>query len=206
MSQYDLPYPLPGKYDPAGQFRNPAGTVPRPSPADMPVGAWIGGRIPVTNWTADPLGNGAILWRSEWASPIYDLRPDLGALSENRNNTTPSGVSVWRAAGQNVAAQLFVQISAPTLPAGIDYRGFQVISREEAHVCDVTQVTTVTGVQDVTAEFTSRGANSVVTFSPYGDGYPLRYWRLRLQFNVLANQGFPVPGPAPTFTIQAALY
>lgn len=205
MSQYRLPYPLPEKYDPANQFRNPAGTIPRPSPGDMPVGGWFGGRIPVSSWVSDPLGNGAILFRSRWASPIYDLRPDLGALSDNRNNATPSGVSVWRASGQNIAAQLFVQMTAPENAGGVDYRGFQVISQEQAHVSDVTQVSTVTGLQDVTAEFTSRGAASVVTFSPYGDGYPIRYWRLTLEFNILANQGYTEPLP-PTFTIQAVLY
>ena len=206
MSQYELPYPLPGKYDPSGQFRNPAGTIPRPSPADMPVGAWIGSRTDITNWQADPFGNGRVLWRARWSSPIYDLRPDTGALSDNRNNTTPSGVAVWRAAGQNIAAQLFVQISNPLLAGVVDYRGLQVISQEEAHVVDVTQLDTVTGPQDVTAEFTSRGNSAVVTYSPYGDGYPVKYWRLRLEFQILANQGFPVPGPPPTFTIQAALY
>ena len=201
MSHYDLPYPLPGKYDPSGQFRNPAGTIPRPSPADMPVGAWIGSRVQLTNWTPNPELNDRILWRTQWASPIYDLRPDLGALSDNRSNVTFSGVPVWRAAGQNVAAQLFVQISGL-----LDFRGFQVVSQEEAHVCDVTQIATITGPQDVTAEYTSKGASSIVTYSPFGDGYPVRYWRLRVEFNILANQGFPAPGDPPVFTLQAGLY
>lgn len=194
-----MPYPLPEKYDPAGQFRNPASTIPRPSPSDMPVGGWFGSTTAVIDWVANP--QAAILWQASWSSPIYDLRPDLGALSDNRNNARLSGVSVWRAAGQNIAAQLFVQISGVQ-----DFRGFQVVSQEEAHVSDVTQILSVTGQQDVTAEFTSRGASSVVTYSPYGDGYPIRYWRLKLKFNILDNQSFPPNVSPPTFSIAAALY
>lgn len=199
MSQYRLPYPLPEKYDPAGQFRNPASTIPRPSPSDMPVGAWVGATTPVVDWTANPQEN--ILWRASWSSPIYDLRPDLGALSDNRNNARIAGVSVWRAAGQNVAAQLFVQMSTLS-----DYRGFQVLSQEEAHVSDVTQIASVTGRQDVTAEFTSRGNSAIVTYHPYGDGYPIRYWRVKLVFNIVDNQGFPLNESPPTFSVAAALY
>lgn len=199
MAQYRLPYPLPEKYDPSGQFRNPASTIPRPSPSDMPVGGWFGTTTPVIDWTANPSPN--VLWQAVWSSPIYDLRPDLGALSDNRNNARFSGVSVWRAAGQNIAAQLFVQISAVQ-----DFRGFQVLSQEEAHISDVTQILSVTGQQDVTAEFTSRGASSIVTYSPYGDGYPIRYWRLKLRFNILDNQDFPPAAQPPTFSIAAALY
>jgi len=165
----------------------------------MPVGGWFGSTSAIIDWTANP--QAAVLWRASWSSPIYDLRPDLGALSDNRNNARLSGVSIWRAAGQNIAAQLFIQISGVQ-----DFRGFQVISQEEAHVSDVTQILSVTGQQDVTAEFTSRGASSVVTFSPYGDGYPIRYWRVKLTFNILDNQNFPVGATPPTFSIAAALY
>lgn len=165
----------------------------------MPVGAWIGSRSPLTNWIPNP--EAGILWRVVWASPIFDLRPDLGALSENRNVPRVSAVPIWRAAGQNSGAQLFVQCSTPN-----DSRGLQVVSTEEAHVCDVTQVVGITGAQDVTAEFTSKGLASVVTFSPYGDGYPIRYWRLFLRFEIVTNQNFPEPGTPPSMTVQAALY
>ena len=200
MPQYDLPYPLPEKYDPSGPLRNPGSTIPRPSPADMPVGGWIGGRVQMVDWEPNPAPN--TLWRVKWASPIFDLRPDLGALSENRANVRPSGMAVWRAAGQNIAAQLFVQISGIT-----DFRGFQVVSQEEAHVADVTQLLPIIAPQDVTDNFTSRGDSSVVTYSPFGDGYPIRYWRLRLIFNILTDQGFPLPPASPpTFVLQSALY
>ena len=201
MSQYDLPYPLPGKYDPSGNTRNPTGSIPRPSPTDMPVGGWIGAATLVSNWTANP--DPATLWRTFWSSPLFDLRPDLGALSDNRANARVSALPIWRAAGQNIASQLFVQIS--TLPV---ITGWKITSVEDAHICDATQAVSITAPEDVTSQFSSMGVAALLTYHPHGDGYPVRYWRLRLQFDVLANMGsLSIPPIAPVnFVVQAAVY
>ena len=168
----------------------------------MPVGAWIGNRGALSNWTANP--EAGVLWRTVWASPIFDLRPDLGGLSNTGNNRIRvSAVPIWRAAGQNVAAQLFVQISNLTA-----FSGLQVLSIEEAHIADVNSVVSINDPEDVTSAFTSKGTASLLTFSPYGSGYPVRYWRLQLQFDILDNLAGPAPGVATPQNpvVQAALY
>jgi len=202
VGQSDFPYPMPERYDPEGPYRNPGNTIPRPSPTNMPVGAWIGNRGALSNWTANPVEG--VLWRTVWASPIFDLRPDLGGLSyTGNNNIRVAAVPIWRAAGQNVAAQLFVQVTNLTT-----FSGLQVLSIEEAHVCDVSSVATINDPEDITSAFTSKGVSSLFTFSPYGSGYPVRYWRLQLQFDILDNQDGPAPGVAvpQNPVIQAALY
>ena len=192
---------MPGAYDPEGPYRNPGSTLPRPSPTNMPVGGWFGPKGVLSNWTANPATR--VLWRVGWASPVFDLRPDLGALSDNRANAGVSAIPIWRAAGQNVAAQLFVMIGRFN-----EFAGLQVLAEEDAHICDITQLASINDPEDVTSAFTSKGASSLLSFSPFGDGYPVRYWRLRLQFDILANQGGPVPGVAvpQNPTVQAALY
>lgn len=167
----------------------------------MPVGAWVGNRGALSNWTVNPASG--VLWRTTWASPIFDLRPDLGALSDNRNNARVSAVPIWRAAGQNVATQLFVQISGLT-----SFSGLQVLSIEEAHICDVIAIATINDPEDITSALTSKGTDSIITVSPYGSGYPARYWRLQLQFDILDNQGGPAPGAAAPQNpvVQAAMY
>lgn len=168
----------------------------------MPVGAWIGNRGSLSNWTANP--EAGVLWRTGWASPIFDLRPDLGGVTDTGKNTTrTSAVPIWRAAGQNVAAQLFVQTSNLTT-----FFAVQVLSIEEAHIADVNAVVSINDPEDVTSAFTSKGMDSLLTFSPYGSGYPVRYWRLRLQFDILDNMYGPAPGVATPQNpvVQAALY
>lgn len=195
-----LPYPLPGPFDPSGPYNNPGQTVPRPSPSSLPVGCWMGPRVSMAAWTANPTTG--VLWRTEWATPIFDMRPDLGALSNNRAGAHTSAIPIWRAGGQNVATQMFVQVYGIT-----DFRGFQVVSIEEAHVQDLTQILSVTGPQDITADFTSKGTSSLSTFSPPGDGYPVRYWRLRVQFQYLSQLDAPVnAGDLPAIVLQAAMY
>lgn len=160
----------------------------------------MGPRVSMAAWTQNP--DVGVLWRTEWATPIFDMRPDLGALSNNRVGAHTSAIPIWRAAGQNIATQLFVQVYGIT-----DFRGFQVISIEEAHVQDLTQILSVTGPQDITADFTSKGVASLSNFSPPGDGYPVRYWRLRIQFQYLAQLDAPVNlDGLPAIVLQAAMY
>ena len=204
MSTYPLPYPLPQGYDPNGPYKNPGQTMPFPSPSDAPVGLWNGNRQQLTNWAANP--SAGVLWQFVWASPIFDMRPDLRSMSENRTNKTFSGIPIWRSAGQNVGAKLILQLHGLT-----DLRGFKAIAQDEGHVFDVAQVTSISAEEDVTAQFTNKGTDAVVIFDPFGGSYPIRYWRQRIVFQVLDGFGFPVV-PAPgvdepyILTTQAAVY
>lgn len=194
----ELPYPFFTEFDPSGPYRNPGQTLPRPSAQNLPAGCWIGGRSGLT-WTAvDPVATGAT-FRATWSSPIFDLRPDLGVMSQNQANRSPSAVPIWRAAGMNVGVKLWVQISNLS---GVN-ESVRVETTEEGHVCDVAQIQTILYPQEITAEFTSRNQNSILGFTPYGDGYPIRYWRLNLTFDILANFGVITPFP---MVVQGALY
>jgi hypothetical protein len=178
--------------------------MPFPSPSDAPVGLWNGNRQQLTNWTPNPFAG--VLWQFVWASPIFDMRPDLRSMSENRTNKTFSGIPIWRSAGQNVGAKLILQLHGLT-----DLRGFKAIAQDEGHVFDVAQVTSISAEEDVTAQFTNKGTDAVVIFDPFGGSYPIRYWRQRIVFQVLDGFGFPII-PAPgvdepyILTTQAAVY
>ena len=168
---YPLPYPLPEGYDPNGPYKNPGQSMPFPSPADAPVGLWNGNRQQLTNWTANPITG--VLWEITWTSPIFDMRPDLRSMSENRSNRAQfSGVPIWRSAGQNVGSKLILQVHGLT-----DLRGFKAVAQDEGHVFDVSQVTTISAQEDVTAQFTNKGTDAVAIFDPFGGSYPIRYWR-----------------------------
>ncbi len=205
-----LPYPLPSGYNAAGPYRNPGQTIPSPLPTDMPVGLWRGERISQDSWTANPPDDPAIRWRLEWASPVFDMRPDLRSTSENRsNNTGPNGVPIWggNAWASGVHLWLDTQMLGQNAPfvGQPDYRGVEVLLTEEAHPMDLTQLTTILPFQDVTASFANAGQSNVTIYSPWGTGNPIRYWRLRLRFQIRNNTTFVGPLP-PVLVTQAAMY
>ena len=214
-----LPYPLPGKYDPSGPFRNPGETNPLPAPADMPTACWFGTGVPCiwTDVSAVPQSIIQLQWI--WRSPIIDMRPDTRNVVPNAiSNGSPgrvSGLPMW-----NPAAQLWVQLENPAAPglSGIraqSLSGFQVLATERAHVSDPNRVRDVVEPEDVTAQFTAMGPSAVCAWYPVGDGNPIRYYQLELTFNMLKNfqSPEPVPGinpaagnPAPVFTLVPAMY
>lgn len=211
-----LPFPLAQNFDPSGPYRNPGQTNPLPSPSNIPTPCWFGGSVPVTWSTTITEGLSAdIQLQAHWASPIFDMRPDIRNVTPNTSSMTPghrSGVPMW-----NRNAHLWVQFENPNLQVGgttvgvlgNDLRGFQVLMTEEAHVSDPQFVQTVSEPEDITAQFTARCQNSsVLSFYPVGDANPLRFYRLRLTFNVLKRFINPEPGieDGPAFNITSAMY
>ena len=204
-----LPYPLPAEFDTSGPYRNPGQTIPSPMPTDMPVGLWRGERTTLDNWTANPVDDATVLWRVEWASPIFDMRPDLRSVSENRSNLTRSGVPVW--GGNTWSSGLHLWAITRVLGANApnvgqpDLRGLEVQYQEEGHVIDVTQLQTITPLEDVTNVFTNLGNSQMIAVNPWGTGNPVRYWRMRLRFQIRTNSTFVGPVP-PVIVIQGAMY
>ena len=205
-----LPYPLPGSYDPSGPFRNPGSTNPLPSPADIPTPCWFGGGVPL-NWTDISAASTEIQLQATWASPIFDMRPDIRNLNSNINsNGQPggrmSGVPIW-----NPASQLWIQFENPGNAQGIratSLQGFQIKAEEQVHVCDPNNLRSVSASEDVTAQFSTTGPSAILGWYPIGDGNPIRFYRLTLTFNMLKNFWgvAPTPATAPVMTLRPAMY
>ena len=197
MSDRQLPYPLRKDWNPSGPYRNPGATNPLPNPANMPVSAWFGARVPVV-WAAaaDP----AATFEADWASPTFDLYPQLRGLSDNSTNNLAAGSQpVWK----GPSAMFRFQLSSPVADGlgGLDLRGFRVTYREFGHISDVTQVTSIDAAQDISAQVTAAQGDSVVFLSPK----PLRYYRLIVKFEVLVDFNY-AGGNGPEMYIQGAMY
>jgi len=219
-----LPYPLPGKYDPSGPFRNPGVTNPLPAPGDIPTPCWFGGSVPVS-WTnvsavVPVTGEQPLQLQGFWRSPIFDLRPDIRNVSPNIVSEGAPGrlsaLPMW-----NRAAQLWVQLENPAGGPGgntglltTNLAGFRVMATERVHVSDPNRVEAISAPEDVTAQFVAGAISAVCGWYPFGDGNPARFYQLELEFDMLQNFQNPEPLPpgpgvvnsAPTFTIVPAMY
>lgn len=197
MSDRQLPYPLPGKWNPAGPFRNPGGTNPLPAPSNLPVTVWFGGRVPVA-WTVNQAPE--ILFSYTWSSPTFDLYPSLRGVSPDAENSRIAGATpIWGGPG----SLLRIQISSPLANGlgAIDLTGFRLTYREFGHISQVTQVQSIDAEQDVTAQFTSNQQASVLLIEPK----PIRYYRVECTFSVLNQFGYP-DATGPAMSVQGAMY
>ena len=207
-----LPFPLPGPYSPGALHRNPAVTNPLPFPGDIPSPCWFGGGISLV-WNSVVGSVADTQLQATWASPIFDMRPDLRGISPNNaggftNTAGPrsimSGVPMW-----NPAASLWIQLENPRLVnglLGVNLAGLKVIATEEVHICNPQNIATISDPADITEEFSTLGRSSILSWYPAGDGNPARYYRLTLTFNVLQNWQAPEPTVGPEITLQAAMY
>lgn len=197
MSDRQLPYPLPGTWNPSGPFRNPGGTNPLPQPANLPVTVWFGARVPVT-WGPSP--DPEVVFEARWASPTFDLYPWLRGMSDDSANQLAAGATpIWAGPGS-----LFrFQVTAPTANGlgGTDLTGFRLTYKEFGHISQVTQVQSIDAEQDVTAQFTSNQQAAIIHVTPK----PIRYYRVDCTFQVLANFGYPDPN-GPVLAVQGAMY
>ena len=202
----------PPHYNPqikSGPFRNPDGTVPSPYPTNLPAAQWTS---PVHTLGFANVGLPAgVHWRSIWQTPLFDLRPDLG-VSQGNNvsavNTSPQlGVQpIWRASGLGAGGKLFFWINNINT-AGAGMRGMRVYSIEFGHPANAYKAITsqITGDQDQTAcliPYVGQNAGILEAF-PTGDGYPMRYWLLRLQFDIIDDY---VGAPPTNLQVQACFY
>lgn len=201
MSNGEIPWPAPGKYDPSGFNRNPAGVFPAPPPQELGPGNYFGPQTPLT-FVA---GTGNVLFTASWRSPIFDLRPDLRQTGIANPRRDTGATPVWRV-GSGAGGQIFVQImgidgSLATPPNAETLTGLSVTAIEEAHVSDMNQLATVTTEEDITAAYFTAGKSSaLVAAMPPGSGFPIRYWRYTLRFDIrLVNAALPVMNVCSAF-------
>jgi hypothetical protein len=102
--------------------------------------------------------------------------------------------------------KLWVQIDNITkdLPAPATnnwVENLEVISREYGHVNDPQSVAQITADADITSEFTGDEDSAVLTFLPPGQGYPIRWYRVEVEFTYLVARA-----AAPPFAVCAAYY
>ena len=139
------------------------------------------------------------------------MRPDIRSLTGGTigngqpqqaggNRNIMGGVPIWNSAGQ-----LWVQLDSNVADGlrGIDLRGFQILATEEAHLSDPSRLRSISGAQDVTEEFSTLGESSLLGWMPYGSGLPVRFYRLRLTFQIRDNFGNAL---LPNMCVQGAMY
>ena len=221
---------FPAQFGRSEEYRNPDGTLPLPSPENIPRPIWTQTRTSIGQnfifvTTANP-GTGTRglpqgqLGTLSWDTPWFDLRPDLRSSQAQRK----FGVPIW-----STGARLYVQfIRRNGLQQGNpglwDARAQDWISlvdnapgRFPLQVGDNPQFQPAVD-RDVTAGmFPVAGmpglvslTSSMSVFSPPGttagggDGYPVRYWKFRLSVTLFVE----ILPPAPTILldVEAAVY
>ena len=221
-----LPQWVPNKQIPdqqnTGFQNNPYRTVPFPQPSNMPQGCWYSGSVRLP-WGAAPAPIGsadtpATYFRGcLWTSPIYDLRPNLRGLSASGTTQVGAGSSsnaipIWGWSSH----MLYVQIRnlragaaegvAPVLPPGFSLPGnsLKILASEFAHVSDPGQLTQVLPSTDITSQVNTDTDSAILNFRPLGEGLPVRFWRLNLQF-IVVNQAAAGGEPLP-LNLEAGYY
>ncbi|MAH45646.1 hypothetical protein CMI37_07440 [Candidatus Pacearchaeota archaeon] len=186
-NQIPQPWPPPQPFDDSGQWSNPGGTNPYPTPTKMPVGVWSGATQVVS------CAAGAT---ATWGSPVFDLRPEFRASDGRR--PTPS-IPIWKPSTITGGAggKLWVQILNTDTE---NLFGLTVVAQEFGHISDVQNVVTCSGLEDVTTEFIPTAQSCLLTYVPPGAGYPVRFYQLQLAFSVAAF------GAGVTFPIATAYY
>jgi len=221
---------FPSQYGRSEQYRNPEGTLPFPVAKEIPRPSWVQTRIPLA-WSGptatappDPVG---LLWSAVWESPWYDLRPDLRSSEQQ----VKLGVPIW-----DRSARMYVELSgAPGPTGGFSAPGFSASLTEyfENFSMDPGQVILAapgtlppgslqplpvlpTVPVNVTTTFFPAGApllySSLGVFAPPGttagggEGYPVRFWKVRLGFQYFWGDIVPPPNGVPNLNIQATYY
>jgi hypothetical protein len=187
------------------------------------------GDVPTPVWTADPK---PLTWNNitsfpgippvpgfefeaVWKSPLFDLRPDL----RSSTSVTKVGIPIW-----DRAARLYVQFLYPPSgpPASVVVMNLTMFSQEFANVvqgqgnnANPSQIVPSFGdVVNQSAVF-SNAQSAILGFSPFnsglggGDGYPVRFWYLKLFLFKIIETGLPIPSTVPTppeIDVQAAMY
>ena len=190
-------------------YTNPYGTHPAPSPGTLPTALWFTERLTI-NWLGVVGGRDTAIW----ATPVFDLRPDL----RTANSSARYGLPVWSSSAR-LYVQFFGLIAAANNTQNLKIEYSELANTTLGHVYNAQPnptaadpgipnqvsnqaVERVTARVDMTAEVmqgTNQPPSAVAVFTPLGEGYPVRYWQLIMFFS---NVG--VVGPA--ISMQAAVY
>lgn len=210
----------PAQFGRSPLYDNPEVTLPMPSPVEIPRPQWYADKQRF-RWTATPFPFGGgpippgIEYRAQWTSPAFDLRADLRSAQA----AAKDGVPIW-----STASRLYFQVATANPGNGsqplISTLGLSVTATDFVNTTfnfssDRALADGVTGgagllrlsTRNVSAEFMAIApATSILAgFAPpgttlgAGEGYPVRYWRLRLEFIVyfVSDPPLPLPDPIP---------
>jgi hypothetical protein len=189
---------------------NPLGGNPFPYPGNMPAALWNAEPL-LLRWVTTGLPSG-IFARAQWASPVFDLRPEFrnsgmprsagqGYLVAQAPSLSPTrapaavattvsntgAVPIWLPRGGT--GKLWVQVTNLTSGPVVGQTGFgfQVLATELANINDPTDLQQIASVEDITANFVGRIPSAISQFQPPGSGYPPRYYRCLIDFQYRRN-------------------
>lgn len=194
-------------------YRNPYGSVPSPDAKEIPKTLWTTqAGMPIAWQGLNANGNDTAFW----ATPVFDLRPDL----RSARSTAKFGVPIW-----DGDARLYIQLFGLTAAAANTQ--FLRLGAQEFANTTFGQVTTpqparaallpgesvpaqigrdpvvaVTSIIDLSSELmmgTNQPNSVILVFAPLGEGYPVRYWKVQLSFVNIGALG-------PALSLQAAVY
>jgi hypothetical protein len=190
------PYNRNQQFSTEGQFRNPAQTNPLPMPTNMPVGAWFGNRISITlKATSEADAESEVYW----ASPIFDLQPELRGLNPSgTSGGSPSAVPIWGGSGR-----LHIQIGNLRATAA-QLTNLKVTSSEYAHISDSRKTVQALATSDITSQIQQETDSIILHYAPIGEGIPVRFWRVKLRF-LRTEDTSPSTNP-PSFYIDSGFY
>ena len=197
-----LPSPYRQGFSTDGQFRNPAGTLPLPNPTDMPAGCWFGNRLGVY-LKAPAIAVPDAVEEAFWASPIFDLQPQLRGLapsgvSGNARGNGYNAIPLWGGSGR-----LHIQIGN-LLSSVTSLSNIKLTSSEFAHISDPSKVVQALATSDITSQLTQETDSIVLHYAPIGEGMPVRYWQVKLRF--FRTEATAPPSDPPQYFVDAGYY
>lgn len=167
-------------------------------------------------WSAPIITAPLVTYVSSWKSPLFDLRPDLRSSTA----VTKVGIPIWTRSGR-LYAQFFGLEGNNNERLKMFATEFANVNLGESSQSDPTLIVPAISVPidvSVVMSFAAQTApgSAVLGYAPYsaslggGEGYPIRFWYLQLNFVKIFEVGFSVPPPPvptpPPVRIQAGFY
>jgi hypothetical protein len=178
---------FPKKLDQSGFTENPGGVNPFPMPKNVGVGLYTGTptRLHFTATGVTP----PYVSQAPWYSPLFDLQPWFRAEQTGQQDGTP----IWRG-GQGAGGRLWVDATnlSPVFVGGSYFSqvaNLRVTAVEWGHVANYKDVQPIGPEIDITSEFVGGGPTRILQFLPTGEGYPMRYYQVKLLFRYFIRPG-----------------
>ena len=197
--QQPEPWPPPEPFNAQGENRNPAGTLPFPSPSKMPLGIWNG--IPTQMQWANDISPDYFRFAA-WQSPVFDLRPEY--RDARGANDTSNSIPIWKPSATNPGAggKLWVQIGPMAQIAPVSLTSMEIFYEEFGHIQDGNNLKKICPEADISDQYLPGQEDCILGFWPPGDGYPIRFWSVRV---IIKYRDATMPSD-PIFTIQGSYY
>lgn len=138
-------------------------------------GQYVNPAYPPVNGVDEP----PVLARALWGSPRFDLQPWL----QGSASFVPASFSIWR--GSTLQVQMFMNnLAIRDITAELRVYAVSLTS-----AFDPNRLEPIDKPQDITQEFFNGSQSTVLTFPCPA---PVRYWEMRLVFDVLQDEPPPI--------------